>query len=545
MEKKDKFLINEEDISKNIELYKYCYDTYISFLDSTKNKKNLIDFASSNDTNINTIYYNARTYFVDILGKSSEEWMQIIKKAIDKKFLTDIYVDLEKNGEEFYNLYVDYLNSVYSQEEYEKILEERELDRTFVTNVAKKYAFEVKKESKEEWETRRIDLNNRNKEKNINECEQYYEEYLKYLDSELTSDEFTDYLKRKMILDRDEFTHKVEYYVKNKLGISLREWNEQNTDKLTGRKEFGMLWYLSKVDTITDFKELIDFLGGTKKLDELLASIENDERIIRYEESDKSTGSKRDYKNIREKLELCSKYYEMEKKFSELKMANRSSINAREKDIQIEQNIEKYRKIILDYINGGYYSIKDYCSKNNIEVPMFNSIVEIISIKDKELYEQYRKVAEKHSVVRYAELMRRMTGIINMIDNGITDDDKNTRKFDILDYYRMTSLPYSEIFEATKKGLTADQAKSFKKFADENKIVPFQNIKEEVLEAKLIRNGKEISFSEKEIILKYLKKNGIPVSYRTFSTCLSRNLHESLIEEQNKMTNMNEENKTI
>ena len=133
------------------------------------------------------------------------------------------------------------------------------------------------------------------------------------------------------------------------------------------------------------------------------------------------------------------------------------------------------------------------------------------------------------------ELTKQM---IYYLENGIEDEFGIVRPFDIIDYHLYIGINYETFRKMIhNKYLKTQELKTLRQFFDKNKgginhkIIEFKQI----LDPKSVKiiSGIRIEQETKELVLKFLQENNIPVNNITYNTAIRRYLNNTLkIEEK-------------
>ncbi len=118
--------------------------------------------------------------------------------------------------------------------------------------------------------------------------------------------------------------------------------------------------------------------------------------------------------------------------------------------------------------------------------------------------------------------------IMLQIKHGVKNEQTGEiRKFDILDYYMLTSMSMKELMDAAKQ-FNID-ATCVRRFFYENRVV--YRLTEEykiIMSNTFIINGNEITTEQKELVVKYLESINAPVTTALFKLAAKRYLNGEL-----------------
>ncbi len=136
--------------------------------------------------------------------------------------------------------------------------------------------------------------------------------------------------------------------------------------------------------------------------------------------------------------------------------------------------------------------------------------------------------------------------VIELLQNGVTDSEGNIREFDIVDYYNITRLSPSTLYDSLYTNFwhmfDMDSLKLFHSFVIRSQNDSKNTVKG-IMEVKHfipVDGGmREITDDEKKGVIGYLKFNKIPLTANTYAIVLKRYLNGEIIlnynaEEKNK-----------
>ena len=141
--------------------------------------------------------------------------------------------------------------------------------------------------------------------------------------------------------------------------------------------------------------------------------------------------------------------------------------------------------------------------------------------------------------------------IINGIKEGVVVNGVK-RDFDLIDYYEITKLNLNKFFNLSSRYLNIDDLHLFRtfvlKYGKEKRIDDldldskifgpkfFVGVKFDEHGRVILNSGKEITLSEKEGIISYLKTNKIPVTFITYKLAVRRLINNEINLESNKIS---------
>lgn len=197
-------------------------------------------------------------------------------------------------------------------------------------------------------------------------------------------------------------------------------------------------------------------------------------------------------------------------------------------------------------------SILEFCEINKLDDKEFNSFVKVVLKNDKKLYDEYLAVVKKRKIDYFVNLLSFVLPMIDVIKNGIFNEDGNKRKFDILDYYEYTDIDIKQMkilsYEMFKNGYLKendyDILSDFLKKQINSLSVSGRN---NLLEINFSFGGKydnknrlipgtvkTVDFDEKINVLEYLDKRNIPVNNLTYVVAIRRYVNGQLFLDDTK-----------
>lgn len=220
----------------------------------------------------------------------------------------------------------------------------------------------------------------------------------------------------------------------------------------------------------------------------------------------------------------------------------------RNKDIKEKEKliIEKYEKeklnlcnkLVQNYINSNFNSIKLFCEKNQISYENFKRCVNIVKKYNRKLYDLLIKTIDNQNTKKNVIITNILNEIKDGIVNGIELDDETKRPFDIIDYYMITNIPFDKLSnfftkDSYKNNLSKREFVLVRRFI--SKCNNSAILKErEILKEKytLLVNGIEYQVTEndKMEVIDYMNKNNIPLYMIFYRTVLKRYLSNNLPE---------------
>ena len=232
------------------------------------------------------------------------------------------------------------------------------------------------------------------------------------------------------------------------------------------------------------------------------------------------------------------------KKIQQLRMyikAINKSFKAEQEKIVTEkyekQRLDLCNKLVTEYINSEFTSMKMFCKKGGISYDRFKADTLIVKKYNPELYKKFAAIVKKQQAQRYLIITNMLNDIAYKLINGVQVDSENKRAFDIIDYYLITNISFEQLLTFAKKILDGEELRLVRKFI---KKYHFGSaiIKKDILEERnvIILNGSqyEVTNEDKNYVFSYLEKNNIPLLASTYATALKRYLNNDLPELKNQ-----------
>lgn len=209
-----------------------------------------------------------------------------------------------------------------------------------------------------------------------------------------------------------------------------------------------------------------------------------------------------------------------------------------------EKNFYLNGKSVLKlFITEEFENKKQYCDNNKIEYEYFEKIIELSKKYDVETYKKYEEKIINQRNKRFNSILEIIEKIIYYLKNGIKCKNGIIREFDIIDYHMITKINFSELLKIIKESdrkFTASDLRIFQKFIQKYKAASKNNLNEitQILNHKNIETiGKRtINYSEREMIINFLKENNIPQNIITYRCCRNRYLNNILEIKENPKT---------
>lgn len=248
-----------------------------------------------------------------------------------------------------------------------------------------------------------------------------------------------------------------------------------------------------------------------------------------------------DFKYTEEQIEKKLEIYE---NYLKNKRIEDNELRKQKKyQLYVDENIDIARQIINQYLNEESEKIKDFCDANDIDIKTFEEYVNLIKDNDEELYSKYSEQRDSIQSKRFSILLTKANKIIKLIKNGI-EENGIKRDFDLVDYYKNTSLSFEELLHVVEGKVGAEDYRALRMFIAKNKNDKEMTPRDisNLYNTKIVigaqfdykRNiipgtGREITKEEKQSIVKYLEYNNIRVTNTTYNIIYRKWLSGDLV----------------
>lgn len=190
--------------------------------------------------------------------------------------------------------------------------------------------------------------------------------------------------------------------------------------------------------------------------------------------------------------------------------------------MSLDLEIEKCSEIITRFINSQYADPDNYITINRINRKKFEKALQVLMDNNHPTYVEYckkiKKIAEKVDLDK----------IVEYIKEGITEDGKKIRDFDIVDFYILSSVSTQEAKRLAYKELSYNDylliSNFHKKYSGDREITETtlkDHLKMNII---IIVDGIQYiaSDDDKRAALLELQENKIPLTHYTYKIMLKR-----------------------
>ena len=291
------------------------------------------------------------------------------------------------------------------------------------------------------------------------------------------------------------------------------------------------------------FKSELIEIRKVKKMSEIFPKAA--EFAKQYAFLEKLTGNE-DYECFAQMAEAISEYYQTREE---------NGIKDRAKELmELEENhyFDDYRyayDFVMEYIcyDESPY-LHDFLEKTGLRKSMFERFVDIIKVLNPSLYEDYLDKAAMNKNLRCLATFQKVANIRDGVTKGMTTDG---RTFDEIEFFK--NLPFfdkessDEVLEDFKIPKTAMMDRRLKTLFQRLEPHTFDDImkyiyenglrfgesgysitEKEIRSTKYFVAGREITDSDKDCMITYMKENKIPFLAKAFALVKDRYLNEGL-----------------
>ena len=320
-----------------------------------------------------------------------------------------------------------------------------------------------------------------------------------------------------------------------KYGIELLSWIilEKNISESSEKNSIDYNEFINKYK-LTDYT---DKNALKKMIDTLIKRIEIDESLYKEE-----------ILKLKSRAKAFIEKYEFIKA---QKYLNENNVNCNIKQLITLINNEQF---ISSRDSEELDKYEEYLRKA-MEVSNSETIRQALN-KVKSINHEMKKTVNLKKVASiYHAIEANVKKMTNMMLSGAELVNGKIRPFDIIDYYRITSLSFEEI-EKMKllQQLTSEQQRAWKKFKENNSSVPTRS-REKYLQDNYIKNsetrevyriingrrvkmiervegtGEVVSMEEKLTVERYLNSLNVPVNEKSYAAIMRRYMHGLIPEE--------------
>lgn len=359
------------------------------------------------------------------------------------------------------------------------------------------------------------------------------EELVKALIDNMNSDNIEDFenvvFTKHVSLDVLDYLYENKYFdtdTYNKLYVKVKKAIESLSEK---NKYIHYSIVMSKLEKEEDINKIDKIIENNKNLitPEYIKRFLNNYRQILTEEEKEML-----------KQEITTKIDDSKKRIDNKKKAKR-----RQKDIENTKEILKNVDFTL-FLDNNVESIKQFCELVGITERTYYKCIKVLEEINNPLYLQIKEKIEKHNKKKKEinESTEDIISIVKQIEVGVTDNDGNVRKFELLDYLLNTKLSYSEVFDIYIKSneCTTSSLTAFKKFMKDNQMIyGIDDNKMAKITVSQELNGTtifmidnspyEVTRDEKETVINFLEERGIPLYVKVYKQALKRYISGNLM----------------
>lgn len=363
----------------------------------------------------------------------------------------------------------------------------------------------------------------------------------KYCNDKKYSDEAFDYLKNRLGVGKKVIKKCIKEYATEFLGIPDEYFkvslNSKSKITKIDQNRFNSILYkiYEGIIPIYNEKDVYEYVKNTHYNPYYLKT-----NFSKYE--DLFNDFKREV--IRTRLETVYKYK---------KQLNKPVLTDQEL-LKREEDINHNAKVMITvYNHSGNIDINEFCKYYGTTIKEFENAVEVVKVIDDILYNRYLFIRKSNEKATTDYLKNSINELSYLIKNKV-DDNGKLRDFDILDYFKITSLPINQIITMSFKYLSrSDQYElrnALQKYIKMNVLETNEDDIREIMNETIIigaefdkrgkiieGSGTLISNELKEKLISYLTDNGYPVNKATYRA-LYRRYNKGFIKLDEKKDNI-------
>jgi len=194
--------------------------------------------------------------------------------------------------------------------------------------------------------------------------------------------------------------------------------------------------------------------------------------------------------------------------------------------VLFNKRLTNCRQLINEFIKADMSLDKFVLSKGITKRDFWENLY-FIKMYDNNLYLKYYDYLENKQLLKKGEAVVQVYKIIDGLKNGVLDSRTNKiRPFDILDYFEITDLNYSNLVNYTHKILQKQDLQLLKDFFVKNQIIKIRE--KEILNSKFIIKNQEIKTEDKIEIINYLNSINAPLTLKLLKVAFDRYLNNEL-----------------
>ena len=245
------------------------------------------------------------------------------------------------------------------------------------------------------------------------------------------------------------------------------------------------------------------------------------------------------YKDIDGRNKIIKYIKDYYKYYQEYTSVQKEKLKREELEQKREQelpNVNKYEKIVLDYVNSNSNNINLYCKSINISEDEFKYMLNILELFEKPVFNIYKEYIQAKQRERYAVIISKL----NKMLNNLVESNGN---YSMLDYYRDTNIDLKRAFKILRRTITPEQRRFFapfyKKYESDKELVSQQKryfIDEYKISYPLEKdeNGNITKFysttkEDRQQVLLILAQRKIPITKATTSLMLKEYFEENIL----------------
>ncbi|MCX8074621.1 MAG: hypothetical protein N2749_03440 [Clostridia bacterium] len=178
-------------------------------------------------------------------------------------------------------------------------------------------------------------------------------------------------------------------------------------------------------------------------------------------------------------------------------------------------------KICIESFLEHKKDIYDFCSENKYSRKYFYEMLDVVKNSDQNLYNFVKYKIVQDEIKKSSTIALTIKKMATYEIAGINSDGKN-KKFDILDYYKMTNINIDKLIRAASDMKLDSEYESLKRFADSTRNDRTHITEHDIMSKRYVVHGILVENDIKQKIINYLEKNKIPFVNGTFKIALEK-----------------------
>ena len=200
-----------------------------------------------------------------------------------------------------------------------------------------------------------------------------------------------------------------------------------------------------------------------------------------------------------------------------------------------KQYADECSEILARFLAKGYKSKESFLEDEKMSETTFEKVLLVVEENNFPLYLEFMNKYNSLKSQRYAVLMKTVDYVLNALVNGV-EENGVIRPFNFMDYSLLTKMPFDQfaVLVVNSKKLNNTnirQFRQFEKLVKGYRLASRDVIFNEKLIVRLNDTMHEVTASEKELALKFLRFKGLSNYYVLYKIALTKVLHGEITHE--------------